>query len=393
LWFRFVTERIEKNGKVDWREGGDRKRVHFCDRDRAKEFLRLKEDVLERRRVGLGYVQEKTIEQFEKLFMENYPKQAQLAPYTVSSYHYALSSCIVPWFTKRLTDRGQVVPLMSLVRPDDVIAFIDEHLKFRSSKTVQNLHGVLSRFFQKALDNKVVLENPVSLVTRPKHIPIQSRTTVDDSDSDATLALADEITRRAIIVMAGTGCRLGELLALRRENFDLKRHVVHVLSNVEHPTKNYQSRTTPISDVVEGLVAGIPTGEKIIPISRGGLQKKFLRIQGKGCSRKWMLHELRHTYISKMLEAGVDKARVMSWVGQKTSKATDIYTHVMKRDVEAFRNLVSIGGEYIGKPAEVIELSKFRSPDGHQNFDHQEKPLITTSYQGLAAREQGFEPR
>ncbi|HFQ91104.1 MAG TPA: integron integrase [Desulfobulbus sp.] len=76
-------------------------------------------------------------------------------------------------------------------------------------------------------------------------------------------------------------------------------------------------------------------------VLESGLQKAVKRAAGRaGISKRVGCHTLRHSFATHMLEKGVNIRRLQELLGHADVKTTEIYTHVMKKDLDSLPNLL-----------------------------------------------------
>ena len=84
-------------------------------------------------------------------------------------------------------------------------------------------------------------------------------------------------------------------------------------------------------------------------ITARSVQKIFQNACKKaGISKDISVHSLRHSFATHLLESGIDLRYIQELLGHKSSKTTEIYTHVSKKKLSTIKNpLDSIlkGGE------------------------------------------------
>lgn len=82
----------------------------------------------------------------------------------------------------------------------------------------------------------------------------------------------------------------------------------------------------------EGQVAGNKYSESSI-------QHVFEQaVRKAGIKKEITLHSLRHSYATHLLENGVDLRFIQELLGHKSSKTTEIYTHVTEKSIEKIRS-------------------------------------------------------
>lgn len=125
-----------------------------------------------------------------------------------------------------------------------------------------------------------------------------------------------------IMLLGLTGCRIEEALSLKTSDIhDVPYHVTF------RDTKNGDDRNVPISPDLHNLLVHLPkTGDKIFSLSSQYVNRD-LKDRAKACGiqkRVWC-HLFRHSYITEMINSGVDWFVLSRIVGHKDPKTTQAY--------------------------------------------------------------------
>lgn len=144
--------------------------------------------------------------------------------------------------------------------------------------------------------------------------------------------------------MLQTGLRTGEAFAVRYEDIDGQRLLVHANMTLTHglkaSTKTNKKRTVPLNEVAVRILEELGPGQGyLFPWNRQAFQSFFKdRVERlhsqKVISRRYRPYDLRHTAISGWLEAGVPVAQAASWAGNTSEViwkhyASSTYDHPM----------------------------------------------------------------
>jgi len=147
-----------------------------------------------------------------------------------------------------------------------------------------------------------------------------------------------------ILMLYGFGLRVGELINMKILDFDFKRHHLIIIKG-----KGRKDRILPIPDVLipvirkyiksylpgEYFITG-QNGEKYSASSIQNVVKNLAR--RAGIKIRVTPHMLRHCYGTHMLERGTDLRYIQRLMGHKSSKTTEIYTHVSMHKLNELTN-------------------------------------------------------
>ncbi len=151
--------------------------------------------------------------------------------------------------------------------------------------------------------------------------------------------------RTMLSLLYACGLRRGELLSLKLTDIDRDRKVLWVRGG-----KGAKDRMIPISEKIlvmlreyhrgyrpkEWLFEGVKEGRRY---GERSLQLVFKRAAKKAAiQEKATLHWLRHSYATHLLEGGTDLRYIQGLLGHKSSRTTEIYTHVSARSLQQIRS-------------------------------------------------------
>jgi integrase len=68
-----------------------------------------------------------------------------------------------------------------------------------------------------------------------------------------------------------------------------------------------------------------------------------LETHKKFTSKYVTIHTLRHSFATHLLEGGTDLRYIQELLGHKSSKTTEIYTHVSQRDIRRIKSPLDFG--------------------------------------------------
>ncbi|RMF57271.1 MAG: integrase [Calditrichaeota bacterium] len=153
------------------------------------------------------------------------------------------------------------------------------------------------------------------------------------------------IKHKSILTHTYSGrLRVGEKVSLRPEDIDSNRQLIHIGAS-----KGRKERYTLLSNVAFQILREYRKKDKtknwLFPsrnieklIVEMTVQKIFQNAGRKaGIKKNVSVHSLRHSFATHLLEGGIDLRYIKKVFGVKSSKTTEIYTHVSTKNFSAIK--------------------------------------------------------
>lgn len=266
-----------------------------------------------------------TFNEWYTMYLQLYKRN--LAPKTRESY------------VRIMTLIGPVLGDLQLeeISPDEIQRALLLVTDSAGTRQAQIAFAFLHACFRRAVRSRHLKESPVDAIDRPEHDTQQGRyigvtdwaTLRPSIDADVALAL-----------LAYAGLRRGELLALRWG--DVGPDVVHVRLQrvrvggrlVERPPKSRSGvRDVPILPDLRRVLDAQPLHHPralVCPCAPETIDRRWRRVQQVvGVSPLYRLHDLRHTYATRLVAAGCDMRVLQYMLGHSSLELTArTYTHV-----------------------------------------------------------------
>jgi site-specific recombinase XerD len=214
------------------------------------------------------------------------------------------------------------------------------HNGFSSSYQNQMINAI-KLYYIKMTGKKLELEHlerPMKSRPLPKVIPKET--------VKAMLAQVRNLKHKAALTMVyALGLRRGELLAIRLTDLSSKDRVLVVRN-----AKGRKDRRLPVPDKLMALIITYYRAyrpktylfegtEPGTPYSTTSLRNIFHQNLSKVLkSHNFTLHCLRHSFATHLLEGGTDIRYIQEMLGHKSTKTTEIYTHVSAKSLRNIKN-------------------------------------------------------
>ena len=236
--------------------------------------------------------------------------------------------------------------LFSGKKPEDVenedikkyLYYMVERKKVVTS-TLNIVINALKFYYGEVLGKKFIYE--VKRPKKDKKLPV----VLSRKEVTKILKSPSNIKHRAILTLVySAGLRVGEVVKLKPEDIDSDRRLIHIRGS-----KGRKDRYTLLSDVTLRTLKEYYKEYKPSKwLFEGSRKDRHISIRTKaifrqayrkaGIDKNVTVHSLRHSFATHLLEGGVDLRYIQETLGQKSSKTTEIYTHVSKANLAKIEN-------------------------------------------------------
>jgi integrase len=275
----------------------------------------------------------------------------ELKPSTRAAYASMIAAQLGPAFGKGL---------VHLIRAEDVNAYLARVAATLSPKTRRNLVVLLHKMLEDARASGYTATNPLrdtKAVRRPRAVRAEDDREVEIlalGDVNRLLAAVTPAYHLFVLTLVSTGMRLNEATALQWGDVDHERHVIHV-RRAAYQGQDYtpkSRRSARAIDVGDQLLGALAAFKRELPPARQGASERIFRtIEGGRIdaanfrNREWypaieragvrrvVIHSLRHTYASQLLELGESIMYVSRQLGHASAAFTlTVYGHLLPRE-------------------------------------------------------------
>ncbi len=218
----------------------------------------------------------------------------------------------------------------------DVELYKQTLLESKAGNTINNRLNTLSGIYTKAIEWNKAYSNPVHKV---KRFRIKERKRILDRIEQHALVIAAGKEKKApylqalIIFDLNTGLRKEELLSIKWTDVDYENAQLLVRAEI---AKYNKSRYVDINKDALSVLKALPRhGEYVFCDKQGDRFKNFRRSFQSAVTRAKLenvvIHDLRRTFGSNCIMAGVSLATVQAWMGHASINTTiKHYGHLVK---------------------------------------------------------------
>ena len=252
---------------------------------------------------------------------------------TIKTYHDGAKSFLMFIHPKPLQEADN----------HDMVRYVNDYiLKNKLSFSYQNqVVNACKLFFKEVVKSRL----DVDKLERPRR-QYKLPNVLSKEEVSAILCAHTNVKHRTMLsLIYACGLRRSELLNLKPKDVDSKRGLLII-----RQAKGRKDRVSPISEKIikmlreyykmykpqTWLFEGQIKGEQYSEQSLQSVLKQSLDKTGN--KKPVTLHWLRHSYATHLLEAGTDLRYIQELLGHKSSKTTEIYTHVSTKSIQKIKS-------------------------------------------------------
>ena len=229
------------------------------------------------------------------------------------------------------------------IRNEDFAEFINTYvIQLGHSYSYQNQFiNAIKLFFGKVEQRHIVVEQIQRPRTENKLPNVLSKQEV----KMILESLQNTKHKTMLCMIYACGLRRGELLKLKPQDILSDRMLLHIKQ-----AKGKKDRMVPLSEKLVSMLRDYYKGYKpkvwLFEGQKSGnaysersLELVFKHaIKQAGITKPATLHWLRHSYATHLLESGTDLRYIQELLGHKSSKTTEIYTHVSTLSIQKIKS-------------------------------------------------------
>lgn len=283
-----------------------------------------------------------TIREWLTYWLDNF-KRKDCALSTIKNYENVMQNHIFPLIGDMRLEKLKTIQAQQL---------LDTINTSKSTRMVEMVHNTLNASFAQAVRLGILSNNPITNTVLPRKKTQGKAKALTYTQQEAFILAAENCQHGALLLTClFAGLRRGEAVALRWEAVDLQNRLLTINSNAStqlNPETNLPSydinktktvtsmRKVPISQQLYNVLNNLEhTSDFVFPSQNGTLLQldkaddAFKNARDKADLSGFTLHDLRHTFATRCMEAGIPVKVVQVWLGHaKSSTTMDIYMHV-----------------------------------------------------------------
>lgn len=278
-----------------------------------------------------------TMESFVKIYFND--KKGELKERSVRNKKYMIEMHIIPYFGERK---------MCDITPADIIQWQNVIREKGYSQTyLRMIQNQITALFTHAYNIYGLANNPCKKVKKMGKSDANKIEfwTKEEYDKFISTIGHDDRYFALFEILFWTGCRIGEALALTKEDIDFNSNQLHISKTyyringkdiITTPKTEQSVRTIDIPEFLKEEIQeytnrlyGYTEKERLFPVVAEAVQHKMKRNMKKADVKKIRVHDLRHSHVAYLIHQGVQPLIIKERLGHRDIKITlNTYGHL-----------------------------------------------------------------
>jgi len=237
---------------------------------------------------------------------------------------------------------------------------LSENTRFKKPPAYSTLNRELEqikRMLNWAVECEYIQSNPIAHVKRLPENNVRD-VVVTEEQFKELCEHADDHLRPILVTAYDTGMRLGEILALKWPQVNLRQKRIQL---GQKDTKTKEPRTIVLTDRVKEALDDLPRSirkdDYVFINNRTGepysdIRKPFLKAREAAKLKQVRFHDLRRSFVTNARKRGVPESVVMRMSGHRTRSVFDRYNIISEEDLREAVGKIEQGRESELKEAE-----------------------------------------
>lgn len=254
-------------------------------------------------------------------------------------------------YTKHLTNFFFVMQkLPEQVTANDIRVYLFNYQQERgiTNRSLDKVRSCLASFYSWMYIEGYIEKNPMLAVNKIKYEK-KSKKPCSQTDLEYLRMACNTLKQKAILeVLYSTGCRVGELVVLKKNDIDWQEKTVHLFGKGKKHRVSFLNAKAEVA-LKEYLASRDDNNEYLFVSDRKphnqmhtcGVQKiirEMAERAGDNVNKKITPHVLRHTTATRMLENKADLTSIQAVLGHSNINTTMIYAHNTLENVKLEHN-------------------------------------------------------
>ena len=304
----------------------------FIDYTALKVTPKVRETISKKDKASL-----KSISAGNEKLLENYLDKIRLnnySPHTLKTYEHCLAVYLLYC--------EYVQKDVSKMNKAEIEAFMLRWKKKKNpSASYQNQMINAIKFYYEQVEGRNREVYNITRAKKPKQLP----RVISEAAVFAMLKSIRNLKHKSMVsLLYSGGLRMEELLTLRIKDVDFQRKMIFIKGG-----KGKKDRITLLAHSTQKVLEQyLKLFKPNYWLIENGNRKRYsrtsvgniIKIAAKQCgiSGRVSAHMLRHSFATHLLEQGTDLRYIQKLLGHGSSKTTEIYTHVSKKNLQDIRS-------------------------------------------------------